>query len=54
MSISGWFHAPIEGEEGHEEDKRLHGDEYSGGKSSLQQLVRTSHHSRATRATLAC
>lgn len=36
MSISGWFHKPVEGEEGYE------GVETSAPKSSLQQLVRRS------------
>lgn len=33
MSISGWFHKPVEGEDGYE------GVEVAAPKSSLQQLV---------------
>lgn len=36
VSLSGWFHKPIEGEEGYE------GEEGFAPKSSLQQLVRPS------------
>lgn len=35
VSLSGWFHKPIEGEEGYDAE-----DEGYAAKSSLQQLVR--------------
>lgn len=40
VSLSGWFHKPVEGEEGYEGDETA---EQKAPKSSLQQLVRQLH-----------
>ncbi|SCV73307.1 BQ2448_7233 [Microbotryum intermedium] len=41
LSLSGWFHKPDEGEEGYEEEKKGQEVEGAKGKSSLQQLYKT-------------
>ncbi|SGY43256.1 BQ5605_C001g00006 [Microbotryum silenes-dioicae] len=41
LSLSGWFHKPIEGEEGYEQELKEEQVEGAKGKSSLQQLYKT-------------